>query len=197
MVDPVNFTNFKLDKYGLQEYALFCLMVFNKNADQTSVKLERFLNWCHEGKRTLDHFEAIRHRLIDYDAYGMVDTFKFGNTTVKSQGLEKLVNAGLDLRQCSLKAFESIPGFKGMKTSRYFVLHTRAEARVACLDTHVLQWLSYYTNEAIPKQTPAKKRYLELEQMFLNIADAMEIHPAVLDLRIWNKQRGSDRKSHL
>jgi len=197
MIDPINFTNFKLDRFGLQEYALFCLLVFNKNADQTAVKLERFLNWCHSGIRTLDHFEAIRHKLGDHTSYDMIDTFKFGNTTVKSQGLEKLVTANLDLRHCPLEAFEDIPGLKGMKTSRYFVLHTREEARVACLDTHILQWLSYYTDEKIPKSTPARKRYLELEQMFLNIADSMKIHPAILDLRIWNKQRGSDSKSHL
>jgi thermostable 8-oxoguanine DNA glycosylase len=74
-------------------------------------------------------------------------------------------------------------------------LHSRKNARIACLDTHVLKWLSYYTGQEIPKQTPTKNKYLELEKFFLNICDVMKTTPAELDLKIWNKQRGSDDES--
>lgn len=196
MVDPANFTNFKLDGQGLQEYALFSLMVFNKNADQTAKKLERFLTWCRGRSQTNGHFAAIRQKLKTHSAFDLVKEFKFGNTTIKSNGLEKLVNAKLDLWTCTPDDLETIPGF-GMKTSRFFILHTQENARCACLDTHILQWLKYYTDEDVPKSTPSRGKYLRLEKMFLNIADAMGIHPAILDIRIWNKQRGSESESHL
>lgn len=194
MIDPSNFTNFNLDEYGLQEHILFSLLVFNKNADQTAIKLDKFLDWCHADKITLDHFEAIRHKLKTHTAFELVDRFKFGNTTIKSSGLDKLVHSDLDLKTCPLESFHNIPGLHGMKTHRFFVLHTRKDARVACLDTHILKFLSYYTDEEVPKSTPARKKYLELEKMFLDIADALRVHPAILDLRIWNKQRGSEAK---
>lgn len=196
MIVPEKFTNFELDDKGLEEYALFCLMVFNKNANQTAVKLESFLEWTHrlptDNFRELDHFAAIRRRLKRYRARDLVEKFKFGNTTVKSDGLLALVNSGLDLRTCSTDDLEAIPGY-GMKTSRYFILHTRQDAEVACLDTHVLEWLSYYTGHEVKKGL-SKNKYLELEQVFLEIAKAMKTSPADLDLKIWNKQRGSDEK---
>lgn len=196
MVDPANFTNFKLDDQGLEEYVLFSLMVFNKNADQTKVKLEQFLNWCHGEKRTKSHFEVVKEKLKTRSGWDLVNEFKFGNTTIKGNGLEGLVNSGLNLRTCSVDDLEKISGF-GMKTSRFFILHTRENARCACLDTHILQWLKYYTDEEVPRETPNRNKYIKLEKMFLSIADAMGIHPAILDIRIWNKQRGSEAQSRL
>lgn len=101
--------------------------------------------------------------------------------------------SGLNLKTCTVADLEAIYGI-GMKTARYFILHTRKNARVACLDTHILSWLSYYTGYKVPKQTPTKTKYLELEKVFLNICDTMQMTPADLDLKIWNKQRGSDEK---
>lgn len=197
MIIPEKFTNYKLDDNGLQEYVLFSLMVFNKNANQTAVKLNNFLEWVHmlptDSGKPLDHFSAIRRRLKRHTAVDMVTKFRFGNTTVKSAGLEGLVNCGFDLRTCTPQQLETLSGF-GMKTSRFFILHTRRNARVACLDTHILEWLSYYTAHDV-KKSPSKNKYLKLEKVFLGIADAMGVSPAELDLKIWNKQRGTDEES--
>ena len=120
----------------------------------------------------------------------MVTRFRFGNTTVKAAGLEQLVNSGFDLKTCSAEELETISGF-GMKTSRYFVLHTRKNARVACLDTHVLKWMKRfpYIFGEIKKGQPSRKRYLELEKEFLEVCDTSNVNPAELDLSIWNSQR--------
>lgn len=197
MIVPEKFTNYKLNDNGLQEYALFSLMVFNKNANQTAAKLEQFLEWAHmlptDSGKPLDHFAAIRRRMKKRTAFEMVTKFRFGNTTVKSDGLECLVNGDFDLRKATPEELEVIPGY-GMKTSRFFILHTRRNARVACLDTHILEWLSYYTGYEV-KKSPSKNKYLELEKVFLGIADAMNVSPADLDLKIWNKQRGTDAES--
>lgn len=195
MIIPEKFTNYNLNKKGLEEHILFSLMVFNKNANQTAVKLDSFLKYCQRTSSENGHFDAIKAtRSIDRCSYrDFVERFRFGNTTVKSDGLQALVSSDLDLRTCSPAELEEIPGF-GMKTSRFFILHTRPNAQVACLDTHILNWLSYYTSYDV-KKSPSKNKYLELEQVFLKIADSMNVSPADLDLKIWNKQRGTDEES--
>jgi len=211
MIVPEKFTNYKLNDKGLQEYALFCLMVFNKNANQTAVKLDRFLKYCHHTvneKLVWDEADCVYRRHPPLDHFGAIKTtrsekrksyrwfvenFRFGNTSVKSDGLQVLVSKDIDLRTCTPEELETIPGF-GMKTSRFFILHTRPDAQVACLDTHILEWLSYYTGHDVRK-SPSKNKYLELEKVFLRIAAAMDTTPADLDLKIWNKQRGTDEES--
>jgi thermostable 8-oxoguanine DNA glycosylase len=174
-------------------------MVFNKNANQTADKLEELLNWCHnidiDHFKTMNHFEAIRNKLKRHSAVEIVTKFRFGNTTVKAAGLEQLVNSEFNLRTCSVDELETISGF-GMKTARYFILHTRKNARVACLDTHVLKWMKRfpYMFGEIKKGQPSRKRYLELEKDFLEICDNSKVTPAKLDLYIWNSER-KDKKA--
>lgn len=194
MIIPENFTNYELSDKELEEHILFCLMVFNKNANQTAVKLEKFLDWCHnidiDHFKTMSHFQVVRNKLKRHSAVEMVTKFRFGNTTVKAAGLEQLVNSGFNLRTCSVDELETISGF-GMKTARYFALHTRKDARVACLDTHVLKWMKKFPFifGEIKKGQPSRKRYLELEKDFLEVCDTSNVSPAELDLEIWNSQR--------
>lgn len=209
MIDPQNVTDFNRNELQLQELLIFCIAVFNKNADQTKVKVENFLNWCRNQSPAKDHFARIRvleqrhfddglplkddrthHPGMKY----LVHKFKFGNTTQKSNGIHGVVNAGLNLRTCTPKDLEQFNGI-GMKTSRYFILHTRKDARVACLDTHVLRWLREKTKlDWIPTKPPSGKKYLRTEKLFLHMADWKGISPAELDLAIWNAQRGSEMK---
>ena len=75
-----------------------------------------------------------------------------------------------------------------MKTSRFFVMHSRRSNAYdyACLDTHILRWLGSKGHE-VPKTTPSGAKYLELEKLFLDYANKMNMLPAVLDLQIWNE----------
>ena len=208
MIDPKNITRYDLTDLELQELLIFCIAVFNKNADQIKYKVEKFLNWCEEQcPLDDDHFTRIRHLEQIHEEDGkplmndkthhagakwLVNKFKFGNTTQKSNGIHGIVNSGYDLRTCSEEDLEKISGIS-MKTSRFFTLHTRPDVRVACLDTHILQWLREYTGlEWIPVKPPSKKKYMLCQQLFLDIADENGISAAELDLTIWNKQRGSD-----
>ena len=208
MIDPQNITRYDRNDEELQELLIFCIAVFNKPADQIKYKVEDFLNWCKKHSRAKDHFARIRSLEKRYHDDGLslvneythhpgakwlVNKFRFGNTTQKSNGIHGVVNAkGLDLRTCSEQDLEQFSGIS-MKTSRFFILHTRADANVACLDTHILHWLRDYTGlEWIPVKPPSVKKYLLAEKLFLDIASENEITPAELDLTIWNKQRGSD-----
>ena len=210
MVDPRNVTKYDRTTDELEEYLLFCIAVANKNADVVSAALDRIISDGRQKLRERDlvvsswvNSTSVQHyspfEVLHYlGAQGLLaDALKnngVGCFNRKSEYLYAAVTSGIDVKTCTVEELESLKGV-GMKTARYFVLHSRANARVACLDTHVLKWLSYYTDYEVPSASPPRKRYLELEQVFLRIADALGISPAVLDLRIWNKQRGSDEES--
>lgn len=193
MIDPINVTDFHRTDAQLEELLLFCISVAGKDADVTSRNLERLLEYGRDYCNGTP-FEIIRALGDRFELKALIKGFGFGCQKVKSRGLLEAANSKLNLRTCTEDELDEIHGI-GMKTARYFTLHSRENAGVACLDTHILRWMSYYTTYKVPKQTPARKKYLELEQVFLGIAKVMKIHPAVLDLKIWNKSRGSDAKS--
>ena len=195
MVDPNHITDYRRSTHQLEELALFCLAVAGKNAITTSRALDRLLIYASAfANKGATPFEAIR-KMDDVEEVAVVmKDHGFGCYNMKSKGLVQLARSGLNLRTCSAADLEKILGI-GMKTSRFFILHTRLNAQVACLDTHVLQWLAYYTGYDVPKQTPIKTKYLELEKVFLELARIMKVSPADLDLKIWRRQRGSDEES--
>lgn len=193
MIDPVRITDYNRTEEQLEELLLFCIAVAGKNATRTAVQLDSLLNWgkaCWPGTP----FSVVKSIEARDSLAGIMKDFGFGCYNLKSKGFLMAAESGLNLSECSVDELENLYGV-GMKTARFFVLHTRKNARVACLDTHVLKWLSYYTGYQVPTHTPSRKKYLELERVFLKIADVMNISPADLDLKIWNKQRGSDEES--
>lgn len=193
MVDPNHITKYDRTTRELEELALFCLAVAGKNAITTSKQLDRFLHYASAfAKPSASPFEAVRKMDEVEEVAEVMREHGFGCWRVKSQGFVQLAKSSLNLRTCGVQDLERIHGI-GMKTSRFFILHTRLNAQVACLDTHILQWLAYYTGYDVPKSTPAKTKYLELEKLFLELAKLMKISPADLDLKIWRRQRGSDK----
>lgn len=193
MIDPVRITDYNRSDHELEELLLFCIAAAGKNATTTSRLLEKLLHWgfCYDPSP----FRTIKRLSRDYNPLSeLMRQLGFGCHTLKSRGFIEAACSGLDLRRCSVEELEEIAGI-GMKTSRFFVLHTRKNANIACLDTHILKWMEYYTGYDVPNKTPSKTKYLELEQIFLQIAKTMKISTADLDLKIWNKQRGSDEES--
>ena len=115
--------------------------------------------------------------------------FGFGCYQLKARGFLGLAESGLDLRTCAIEDLEAIPGI-GLKTSRFFVMHTRRNAQISCLDVHILSWMRRRGYANIPEQTPSsKKRYLDIERKFLTLANEMQVSPSKLDLYIWNQER--------
>ena len=112
-------------------------------------------------------------------------TARTGNYTKLSKALRQLVSAeNLDLTQCTVEDLEVVHGI-GPKTARFFVLWTRPDAQCAALDVHILRWLRSLGYDA-PRQTPAsRKRYYELEEIFLKEAAIRRLTPANLDRKIW------------
>lgn len=196
MIDPTKITDYHRTEAELQEFLLFCICVAGKNATTTSKNLEKLLIYCCTLAQMDEPFAAVRY-VDKYVHLGdQMRIFGFGCWNLKSKGIVAAARCGLDLTKCTAEELEELPGI-GRKTSRYFILHSRRNASVACLDTHILKWLSYYTGHSnVPSQTPSSRiQYLHWEKVFLGIAEAMGTSPADLDLKIWNKQRGSDEKS--
>jgi thermostable 8-oxoguanine DNA glycosylase len=194
MIDPIHITDYERGEASLEELLLFCIAVAGKNAIMTANSLEKLLKYGRKNWKDGHPFEVIRAANKTDNLAEVMKNVGFGCYNLKSKGFMQAAKSGLNLKKCSVDELEALYGV-GMKTARFFILHTRKNARVACLDTHVLNWLSYYTGYSVPETTPSRKKYLELEKVFLKIADVMNISPADLDLKIWNKQRGSDEES--
>lgn len=108
----------------------------------------------------------------------------------KSKSFICLVNAGLDLQNCTVEELENIHGL-GPKTARCFLIHSRKGQKYAGLDRHILSFLKDKGHN-VPKSTPSGKRYKELEQIFLNYAKASGKTVADFDLYLWKKYRNKN-----
>lgn len=184
MVDPTKITDFNLNQFELEERILFWLLVSGKNAKTTSRLLDKLLN-------ILNKFSSPFQSIKFYDQENpnclesLLKSIGFGCFKVKAKGIRQLVyDDNLDLKTCSVKDLERVHGI-GPKTARCFIMHSRADARYAGLDTHVLKWLASLGYK-VPKGTPTGKAYERLEKVFLSLCDSLGKKPAVLDLEIWN-----------
>lgn len=113
--------------------------------------------------------------------------------TARTGNYGKLIRAFTDIEcrktdavTCNLDELEKIHGI-GPKTARFFLMMRDPGARYAALDTHILKWLRAQGYDA-PKSTPqSRKKYRELEEIFLQLADKMLLTPRELDYHIWSE----------
>ena len=175
----------------LQEFLLFAIAVGGKTAKQVSVALPVFLSM----ETGTTPFSRIRNMIKKHRLLWCLKKARLGKYKRLNRAFREVVDCSLDLHNCSVEELERLYGI-GPKTSRYFILHTRENANVAALDTHLLRWLSKQGYDA-PNHTPAStKRYAELEAAFLHEASERGFSPAELDLRIWQESSASPIPSH-
>lgn len=186
MIDPYDVTKFDRSYEELEEYLLFCICAAGHKAVTSAKGLDRFLNRCPSltGLHKAGPFEQIR-KLNDQPLIrDMLRVSGIGNHGLKSGTFLSLARSGINLKACTVKDLEAFKGI-GEKTSRFFLLHSRRDQRIACLDTHVRKWLQHLGYEGVPNQAPSGKKYLVWEQVFLSIADHYGMKPADLDLEVW------------
>lgn len=189
MINPTKITNFDLDEHGLQENLLFWIAVAGKTARVIAQRLDVVLtkSRCYlpiKQREGASPFQVVRR--VGRRLGPILRDNGIGCWNLKAQGMLYAAKSGLDLSSCSVDDLESIPGV-GMKTSRCFTMHTRRDARCAGLDVHILKYMREQGLE-VPIQTPgSKKKYLELEKRFLELADAAGKPVAEFDLEIWNQ----------
>ena len=185
MIDPTKITNYNRTESELEEFLLFAILVAGKTAATQAKKLEQFLSTAKEfglpsGTTALEYISYLSKG--NYLSSVMVNC-KLGQYNRLEKAFEGILQFKGKLKTISVSELESVNGI-GSKTARFFVLHSQKDARVACLDVHILKWLREQGYSA-PKQTPTKKRYAILESIFLTEAWKREMNPADLDLMIW------------
>ena len=163
----------------LQRRFIFALVVAGKNAAFAERVVGRLFP-----PAALLPFDQIHTWLHDKTLRIRLRQARSGNYKKLEKAFSYLAWHSLDLRRDGPEEFEQVPGV-GFKTSRFFILWTRPDARYAALDVHILRWLRS-RGYAVPKQTPQHpERYRAIEQMFLNLADGLGKTPAQLDAEIW------------
>ena len=190
MIDPNNITELDASRFRLEEQLLFWICVAGKKASTISARLEiLFKSICKywEFPEEAGPFNVIRGYLALKNTHQLAKLMKecgIGCYNLKAESWTDLVSRDIDLKTCSVADLEDIKGI-GPKTARCFIMHTRKDAQVAGLDTHVLKFLRALGYD-VPKQTPPSgKRYQEVEQMFLELCEQSGRTPAVLDLLVW------------
>jgi len=184
MIDPTDVTKFDRTTEELQEFWLFCISVAGKTAVQQAKALEAFLS---NGRAEFPGFNTPFQVVSVMNMSGvLLDRIKesrLGQFTKLERAFRESI--GKDLATCSVEDLESIHGV-GAKTSRYFLLHTRKDQRIACLDTHVIRHMRDLGLTEQKVTPPAGPKYQELEEKFLKLADTSGMSVADFDLHIWN-----------
>jgi thermostable 8-oxoguanine DNA glycosylase len=190
-------------EYALQKFILVNMFVAGKNATVQQGKLDLFIARAKQemgefAVNTMGVLSAIFH---SYTADEMQDkisswlkdvkTGQYGRLSAGIQQLASKIGHGkLHLKTCAREKLVGIKGI-GYKTASMFLMYTRKNWRGACLDTHILK---YMREEAklpnIPISTPSlKSDYINIEGMFISIADQLRKDVANLDFEIWSKYR--------
>jgi thermostable 8-oxoguanine DNA glycosylase len=185
MIDSSDITNFNRSEIELQEYLLFCACVAGKTSVVQAKKLDEFLYPSTLLGKT--PFEYINHLESSGKLMPRLRYTKLGQYNRLHELFKKIIS--VDVENVDVDELETVPGI-GPKTSRFFLLHSRPNQRVAVLDTHILSWLRENTKgTTIPKSTPqATSRYKAIEKLFISEADKRNIGIADLDLQIWNER---------
>jgi thermostable 8-oxoguanine DNA glycosylase len=189
MIDPSNITNYNLNTHQLEEHMIFWILVAGKTAKTISSRLEKVLESIDE--KPWKSFQAIRNYKGDFA--NLLKENGIGCFNLKASGIKQLANSNLNLHTCTVDDLEKIKGV-GNKTSRCFIVHSRQNAPYACLDTHVLKYLRDQGYD-VPKGTPTGRKYREIEQIVLRLAQEAQMTPAAFDLMIWNNYSLSGTKA--
>ena len=182
-VDPKNITAFNRTDAELQAFWLFSLFVAGKNSDYASQRLSRLLlkaRWNEQNP-----FDYLRE-LGETGIHNALVAAKIGQYGRLTKAVTQSLS--LDLRTATLQDLMNVYGC-GPKTARFFLLHSRPQCECAVLDTHILAWMRS-KGVGAPAATPSGEKYLFLERMFLNMAQAEFPHMSIaqIDLLLWMKQ---------
>lgn len=197
LFDPFNATDDERSPEEMELFAVFCMCV----AGKTAVVIARAVNNLFSGSGIEGTpFEQI---ITMYEHGILRDNLiraRTGKYNYLERGLYELATSGLDLYTCSPQDLEQITGI-GMKTSRFFILHSRKDTNIAIIDTHILKYLKCKNYPNIPDTVPTGKHYLRLEKYMLDKAESMNLSMQDLDLKIWswyaNKNTGVPPDNYL
>lgn len=167
----------------LEQKLIYAVIVAGKAAkfaDQATDRLFKLL----DGPTPLQYLAKLH---LD-DITQLCKTARTGAYAKNARFLWEVSRNPPDLRNCTPADLEKYHGV-GMKTSRFFIVWTRPEARYAVLDTHILRWL-HQRGVWVPARTPRCGDYERIERTFIKIADSLGLTPRQLDWKIWSEGSG-------
>jgi len=185
LIDPSKITKFNSSKNELELKLLFWVCAAGKKATTVAKALNNMLSDLNYLYRDISPFDLIRNYPLENGLPDLLKGYGIGCYNQKAVTFSQLVNSNLDLKKCSIQELESIKGI-GMKTSRCFLIHSRKEVQCAGLDVHILRFLKDRGYD-VPASTPSKRRYLEIEQKFLELVKKSGKTVAEYDLDIWKE----------
>lgn len=186
MINPYEITDCNRSKAELEEFLLFTIVVAGKTAYIQSKKLDDFLEDCKTSFNCQNStpFEILKLLVKENVLLTSLIKSKLGQYNKIYNAFSYIAKNNIDLKTCDINELEKIPGV-GPKTSRFFLLHSRA-CKVAILDTHILKWFKTIGYNDVPKTTPSSKTtYKKWEDIFLKYCQENNLSPASLDLTIW------------
>jgi len=186
MITPTSITNYNRTEAELEEFLMFAILVAGKGAEQQAKKLHNFLWLAENGfglPKDTTPFEYLEYLIKGNQLTHVMMTCKLGQYKRLLVAFLGIVRFKGNLKNVTIEDLEGITGI-GSKTARFFILHSRPNQRVAVLDTHILKYLKNMGHN-VPKATPAKNKYKSIENLFIQIADGLQMSIADLDLHIW------------
>lgn len=191
MIYAEDITKYDCTDAELEERILFWVAVAGKNAQVQAHKVDGFITLLRTLSKESDSwtpFELIRATGSDLVRW-TAKNVKIGKYNTLVPCYVRLASSTIDLRACSVEDLMKFPGI-GPKTARCFILHSRAGARLAGLDRHIMRFLASrgYTRSI---GTPGNPReYARLEAIFLKECDKYHMAPADFDLMLWKVGAG-------
>jgi hypothetical protein len=186
IVHPHAVTDYNRTPDALACFILFAVAVAGKASKVQAPKVGAFVAAL-RADLGVSHWNALTMiaAISDADLRARLEAVRLGQYTRITRTYRALAGLGDDLSGVSLEALQAACG---LKTSRFFLLHSRPGVRVAVLDTHILAWLREQ-GHAAPKSTPqSPASYARLERLFLRLCDEQGLSPAAFDLAIWSSR---------
>jgi thermostable 8-oxoguanine DNA glycosylase len=190
MINLDEVTNFNRSVEDLEEFALFSVLV----AGKTAKTMVRCLNSFLIHHKNITPFEYVR-KFTEKDLALGFKLLGIGCYNSKAKSAHQLANATLNLFTCTHTDLEKIYGI-AEKTSRFFLLHTRPNQRLAVLDRHILRYMRDQGYQDIPENTPKGLSYRRIEKLWLNHCDLVGKSSAELDLEVWYKYSGYNHENN-
>lgn len=190
MIDPRAITNFYRTEAQLEELIMFCVSVCGKKAMQQAAKLDRVLS-----QRSADEspFEFWR-RLRKPKRRRLLEVAKIGQYTRITSAFESLIDLEESLTTISLERLVSVPGV-AYKTGTFFLLHSRPDYELPCLDTHNLALLRDLEIESVPVSSPANRNaYYTWANVYLDAKSKISPYTSLadFDLIVWRVYAGHE-----
>ena len=187
MINPAEVTKFDRSDAQLEEFLLFAIVVAGKNSKIQAGKLAEFLLETGISKPFGSPFEMVRQFHADNALRLHLERAKLGQYNRLAKVFVNVVNMPWSLRDVTVEQLQLVVG---LKTARFFLMHSRQNVMVAALDTHILAHMRENLGIPTPKSTPTNpSKYLELEQLFLTAVDKSGKSLADYDLEVWKSRR--------